>query len=155
MADLFADAFALIAAGAGASELTWEVATRCSCYDPDTEQPQWTHAPCGGLGAIYAAPMTIRALIGGQDRWTDKRVSGEIPHGEASLSTLSVAHKPDYIDGRIKDRLTVIAAADDRIRGRVFYPAVKPTPFIIGNVQRGWRVKLQALEQASRTLAQP
>lgn len=145
----------MIADGAGASDLTWEVATRCDCYDPDTEQPQWTHAPCGGLGAIYAPPVTIRALLSGQSRWTDKKASGEIPHGQAQLSTLNVAHKPAYVDGRIKDRITVIAALDDALRGRVFYPAAKPTPFIIGNVQRGWRVQLQALEQATRTLAQP
>lgn len=153
--DLFAEGFAILAAGAGASTLQWETATRCDCYSIDSEQPQWTHAPCGGLGAIYAPAIEIRALFSGQSRWTSKKVSGEIPHGEAQLSTLDVAHKPDYVDGRIKDRLTITAAADDRLRGRIFYPAVKPTPFIIGNVQRGWRVQLQALEQASRLDPQP
>lgn len=149
--DLFAD---VIFAGEGASVLTWEVGTRCSCYSPDSRQPDWQHVPCGGLGAIYAAPVPVRGLLRGQSRWTSHRVSGEHGLGEAQLTT-PVSVKPGYTDMRIRDRFTVVAATGDFAPGRIFYPAAEAIPFLFDGVQMAWRVQLQSMEQATRGKPQP
>lgn len=140
--------------GEGAHELTWEVASRCDCYTDDSRQPQWDCADCGGLGAVYAAPTTIRGLFRSQARWTSTHSSGEHSLGEAQL-TVPTSAKPGYVDRRIRDRYTVLPATGDRDRDRVFYPAAVPVPFLFNGVQYAWRVQLQSVEQATRTRAQP
>ena len=152
--DVFDGSIAFVFAAAGASELTWEVASRCTCWSDDTKQPQWGHALCGGLGTQYGVPTTIRALFRGRSSWNSHRASGQHPLSEAQLTTpLSV--KPSYVDDRVRDRFTVVAAVGDLEAGSVWYPAAKPVPFMLAGVQRAWRVQLQGLDQASRTLPQP
>lgn len=146
--------FALIFNSQGAVAMTWEAATRCSCYDADTKQPQWGHVACGGLGAVFAAPVAIRALYRGQSRWQSRKGMGNIGLGDAQLTT-PVAVKPGYVDDRIRDRFTVVSALGDLAAGRVFYPAAQAVPFIFGGAQRAWRVQVQGLDQANRTLPQP
>lgn len=146
--------FARLFTSDGAIPLTWEVASRCSCYDPDSEQPQWGHVACGGLGAIYAAPVAVRGLFRGQSRWSSRQPSGEHGLGSASL-TLPTASKPGFTDERIRDRFTCTVAVGDVAAGRVFYPVAQPTPFLIGGVQYAWRVQLAALDQTTRVLPQP
>ena len=154
--DLFAHAFELIGAGAGVSELAWEIGSRCDCQiNARSKQPQWTCPDCGGLGAVYTAPVTIKAIFRAQSRWTSKHMSGEHSLGDAQLSTLSIDERPGYTDARVRDRFTVLVSPTDPARGRIFYPATQAVPFLIGNVQRGWRVQLQSLEQATRTVPQP
>lgn len=154
--DLFAHGFELITEGAGASELAWEIGAPCTCaLNARTRQPQWTCPDCAGLGATYSPPVTIRGLFRSQSRWTNKQASGEHSLGDAQLSTLSIEHRPGYTDARVRDRFTVLASPTDTDRGRVFYPATQAVPFLIGNLQRGWRVQLQSLEQATRALPQP
>lgn len=138
----------------GASTLLWEVASRCSCYSEDSKQPQWGHELCGGLGVVYADPVTIRALFRAQSRYISPRREGELDHGEAQLTT-RLEHKPGYTDRRVRDRYTVVPATGDAAAGRVFYPAAVAVPFIFDNVQRAWRVQLQSMEQSARIVPQP
>lgn len=154
MGDAFDPAFALIFAAAGASDLKWEVGTRCTCWNPQTKQPQWGHALCGGYGTQYAAPVTIKALFRSRSSWNSHRASGQHPLSEAQLTT-PLSAKPAYVDDRVRDRFTVIAAVGDAAAGSIWYPAAKPVPFLIAGVQRAWRVQLQGLDQATRTLPQP
>lgn len=150
----FSAAIAAILAGPGASQLSWQVASRCSCWNPDTEQPQWGHPTCGGYGVVYAAPVTVNGMFRSQSRWTSSHMEGEFPLGEAQLTT-DVTVKPGYTDRRVRDRFTVVQATGDSVVGRVFLPAASPVPFLIGNQHLAWRVQLQALEQANRVTPQP
>ncbi len=133
----------------GAVALSWEVASPCPNESKDSKQPQWGCPECGGTGVIYAAPVTIYGLFRSQDRWLSFRREGELEHGEAQLSTpLSV--RPGYVDRRVRDRLTTLQAIGDAAEGRVFYPAAPAKPFIFNNVQRAWRVSLQAASENDR-----
>jgi hypothetical protein len=133
----------------GASAITWEVASRCSCFTEDSKQPEWGHPPCKGTGVLYAPPVTIQGLFRSQDRWQSFRREGELERGEAQLTTpLSV--KPGYVDRRIRDRFTVLQAVGDAAEGRVFFPASEAKPFIFENQQRAWRVSLQAADESQR-----
>lgn len=145
---------AQVFAAEGSSELAWEVSTRCSCYSDDSHQPKWGHPVCGGLGVVYATPATVRGLFRSQSRWVNWRESGELDHGEATL-TVPIADRPGYTDHRVRDRYTVIEAVGDIDAGRVFYPAGPASPFMFGNQARAWRVQLQSLEQQDRVQAQP
>lgn len=133
----------------GAVELTWEAATRCTCETPDSKQPLWGCPQCKGTGVIYAAPTRIKGLFRSQDRWLSFRREGELDHGEVQLTTpLSV--KPGYVDRRVRDRFTTVAAVGDLAEGRVFLPSAPSSPFIFANVQRAWRVTVQALDEDQR-----
>lgn len=133
----------------GAVALSWQAASRCSCYSEDSRQPAWGHQPCGGTGVLLAPAVTIYGLFRAQDRWLSFRREGEIEHGQAQLTTpLSV--RPGYIDRRVRDKLTVLQAVGDAEEGRVFYPAAAARPFIFNNVQRAWRVALQAADETQR-----
>ena len=146
--------FAMLFASEGAVTLTWEAASRCTCWSEDTKQPQWGHELCGGLGTQYAFAMPVRALYRGRSQWNSHRSSGQHPLGEAQLTTpLDV--KPAYVDDRVRDRFTVVDAQGDLAAGTVWYPAAKPVPFIFAGAQRAWRVQLQGADQATRTLPQP
>lgn len=144
--------FRMIFAAEGAVRLTWEVASRCDCYTDNTRQPAWGHEPCGGLGAIYAEPLAITGLFRSQSRWKSRHSSGEHDLMDAQLTTL-LAHKPGYTDEKIRDRFTVIGVTD--VEGAVFYAQAEAVPFILAGVHRAWRVKVQGLKQATRTLPQP
>lgn len=137
----------------GAVSLSWEVASRCTCYSSDSEQPTWGHAPCKGLGVLYAAPVVIQGLFRSQDRWLTFRAEGELDHGEAQLTTPTTV-RPGYLDRRVRDRLTVIPSPTDVGEGRVFFPSAPAKPFIFANVQRAWRVALQALDEEQRLVNQ-
>lgn len=150
----FADAIAQVFAGPGASTLTWEVATRCTCWSDDSHQPQWGHALCGGYGVLFAAPVDVPGLFRSQSRWIDAQIMGELQLGEASL-TLPLTAKPNYVDARVRDRFTVPVATGDAVSGRVFFPSTEPVPFLIGGEHLAWRVQLQSQEQANRTTPQP
>jgi hypothetical protein len=133
----------------GAVALSWEVATRCTCYSDDSKQPEWGHVACGGSGVIFAAPITIYGLFRGQDRWLNFRRQGELEHGESQLTTpLDV--RPGYTDRRVRDRFTAPEVVGDAAEGRVFYPAAQAKPFLFANVQRAWRVSLQAASENDR-----
>lgn len=146
--------FAAIFQGEGAVELEWEVGTRCDCYSIDTRQPQWGHVACGGLGCLYAAPVAVRGLFRSRSSWQSRHSSGEHQLGEAQL-TLPLAVRPGYTDERIRDRFRVLAAVADVAAGTVFYPQAHATSFLFAGAQRAWRVKVQALDQVTRTLPQP
>lgn len=133
----------------GAVALSWEQASRCSCYSEDSKQPEWGHAPCNGTGTLFAGPQTVRGLFRSQDRWLSFRREGELDHGEAQLTT-ALSVRPGYIDRRVRDRLTTLEAIGDAAEGRVFYPAAPARPFIFANVQRAWRVALQAADDDQR-----
>lgn len=156
--------------GEGSSVLTWEQGTRCVCFSEDSKQPKWSaHPPpgcsCGGYGVIYAEPLDVVGLFRSQGRFNDFRAEGEFDHGEAALSTPKMpvtrngvtypACKPGYTDRRVRDRFKVLASEGDAAEGRVFYPAAKAVPFLVGNVQYAWRVQLQALAQEDRIAPQP
>lgn len=156
--------------GDGVSVLHWQAGTRCVCYSDDSKQPRWSAQPppgctCGGYGVIYAAPVDVVGLFRSQSRFLSFRAEGELDHGEASLTVpkmpvtrLGVTYpacKPGYHDRRVRDRFTVVPSADDVAEGRVFYPAAKAVPFIVGNEQLAWRVQLQALAQEDRVVPQP
>lgn len=143
---LFAD---VIFALEGAVELTWEVATRCTCYAEDTEQPTWGHAPCQGSGVLYAPPVPVRGLFRSRADYISPRREGELEHGESSCS-FPTAVKPNYVDRRVRDRFTVVRAASDIAGGTVFYPAAQPSPFIFDGEQLAWRVQLQQAQQNQR-----
>lgn len=153
--------FDLIFTGEGAAQLTWEVASRCvtpradgtPCWAEATKQPAWDCLTCGGLGVVYAAAVEITGLFRGQSRWTSRQPSGEHGLGEAALTTRT-PHKPGYVDERVRDRFTVLAAVGDVEAGRVFYPAAQAIPFIFDGEQEGWRIQLQGLDQSSRVKAQ-
>jgi hypothetical protein len=133
----------------GAVALGWEIASRCSCYSEDSKQPEWGHESCKGTGILHAPPVTTYGLFRSQDRWLSFRREGELDHGEASLTTpLDV--RPGYVDRRVRDRFTVLEAVGDPGEGRVFYPAAEAKPFIFNNVQRAWRVSVQAASEADR-----
>jgi hypothetical protein len=133
----------------GAVALSWEVASRCTCYSDDSKQPEWGHQLCGGTGVIYAPATTIYGLFRSQDRWLTFRREGELEHGEASLTT-PLAVRPGYTDRRVRDRLTTQQAVGDAAEGRIFYPAAQAKPFLFANVQRAWRVSLQAASENDR-----
>ena len=133
----------------GASTIAWEVASRCSCYSEDTKQPEWGHVPCKGTGVLYATPINIPGLFRSQDRWLSFRREGELDHGEAQLTT-PLSGRIGYIDRRVRDRLTILEATTDAGEGRVFFPAAQAKPFIFNNVQRAWRVSVQALSEDQR-----
>jgi hypothetical protein len=133
----------------GAVPMTWEVASRCTCYDADTEQPDWNHQECHGSGVLYAAPVSVVGLFRSQSRWISPRREGELEHGEASVS-FPTETKPSYVDRRVRDRFTVVQAQGDMAAGTVFYPAGQPTPFIFDGEQLAWRVQLQMVEQNQR-----
>lgn len=133
----------------GAVALTWEVASRCTCYTQDSKQPTWGHEPCNGTGVIYTPPVTVQGLFRSQDRWLSFRREGELDHGEAQL-TLPLDVKPGYIDRRVRDRFTTLEAVGDAAEGRVFLPSAPAKPFIFNNVQRAWRVTVQALDETQR-----
>jgi hypothetical protein len=143
---LFAD---VIFALEGAVAMTWEVASRCTCYDPDTEQPDWNDPVCHGSGVTYAPPVAVAGLFRSQSRWISPRREGEIEKGEASVS-FPTSVKPNYTDRRVRDRFTVTQASGDLAAGTVFYPAGQPVPFIFDGEQLAWRVQLQGLEQDQR-----
>jgi hypothetical protein len=129
--------FASIFSGEGGVRLTWQVGTRCTCWNDETKQPLWGHDLCGG-----------------RSQWQSHHASGQHSQGEAQLTTpLSV--KPNYVDDRVRDRFTVVDALGDAAAGSVWYPAAKPVPFIFAGAQRAWRVQLQGLDQSTRTLPQP
>lgn len=146
--------FASIFAGPGASRLQWEHATRCGCYTDDSAQPTWGCPTCSGYGAVFAAPVEIRALFGSRSAWRVPHVAGQFTHGEARLTT-PVAVEPGYVDDRVRDRFRVIDAPGDVAPGRVFYPVAKAVPFLLGSVQRAWRVQLTSLDQEQRLVPQP
>lgn len=149
MADLDDGVFAALFTEEGASQLSWEQASRCSCYSSDTKQPAWGCPLCGGSGVIYAAAQTITGLFRSQSRWLSFRREGELDHGEAQLTTpLSV--KPGYVDRRVRDRFTVISDSGDASEARVFYPAAPAVPFNFNNVQRAWRVQLQSADRSQQ-----
>lgn len=167
---LDADVIREIFTGEGASILTWERGERCVCFSDDSKQPRWSANPppgctCGGYGAIYAPAILVTGLFRSQTRFKSARAQGELDHGEASLTTpkMPVTRegvtypecKPGYTDVRVRDRFTVVAAGDDSIEGRIFYPAAKAVPFLVGNTQMAWRVQLQALAQEDRLAPQP
>jgi hypothetical protein len=143
---LFAD---VIFALEGAVEMTWEVATRCTCYDPDTEQPTWGHAPCQGSGVLYAPAVPCVGLFRSRQNWISPRREGEFQHSDSSVS-FPTQTKPNYIDRRVRDRFTVVKAQGDLEAGTVFYPAGQPNPFIFDGEQLAWRVQLQSAEQDQR-----
>jgi hypothetical protein len=133
----------------GAVALGWEVSSRCSCYSEDSKQPEWGCSKCKGSGIVYAAAVTVHGLFRSQDRWLSFRREGELDHGEAQLTTpLDV--RPGYIDRRVRDRFTTLEAVGDAGEGRVFYPATQAKPFLFNNVQRAWRVSVQAASEAQR-----
>lgn len=133
----------------GAVGLAWEQASRCSCWTDDSKQPTWGHPPCKGTGILHTPPQTIQGLFRSQDRWQSFRREGELEHGEAQLTTpLSV--RIGYVDRRVRDRLVALEAVGDAAKGRVFYPAAPAKPFIFNNVQRAWRVSLQAASEDDR-----
>lgn len=146
--------------GEGAVQLTWQQATRCTCYSVDSLQPTWGCPNCSGNGVIYGAPQTITGLFRSQSRWLSFRQEGELAHGEAQLTTpLSV--RPGYIDRRVRDRFFVPAVPTDGsvalpvvlpsgFEGRVFSPAAEAVPFIFNDIQRAWRVQLQSSDLAQR-----
>lgn len=141
---LFSDLFDL-GVTEGAVQIAWQQATPCQCLTPDTKQPDYSCAQCGGTGVRYEPARQITGLFRGQSRWLSFRRQGEIDHGEAQLTTpLSV--KPGYVSRLIRDRLTIPAAPNDESEGRVFYPAASPVPFIFNSIQRAWRVQLQSAE---------
>lgn len=147
--DLDTAIFEEIFAAEGSSELKWEQAEACDCYSEDSGQPQWGHERCGGTGILYAEPIVIRALLYSQSRWLSFRREGEVSHGEIELRTpLSV--KPGYVNRRVRDRFTMLPAQGDSTEGRVYVPSTQPRPFIFGNVQRAWRVTLEALDETNR-----
>lgn len=154
MADVDDAIFASIFTGEGAVRLTWQVGSRCTCWNDETKQPQWGHALCGGLGTQYAAATPILALFRGRSQWNSHHASGQHPLGEAQLTT-PLAVKPAYLDDRVRDRFTVVDAVGDAAAGSIWYPAAKPVPFIFAGAQRAWRVQLQGMDQATRTLPQP
>jgi hypothetical protein len=98
---------------------------------------------------IFAPPTTIQGLFRSQDRWLSFRREGELEHGEAQLTT-PLGVRPGYIDRRVRDRFVTLEAVGDFTEGRVFYPAAQAKPFIFNNVQRAWRVSLQAASEADR-----
>ncbi len=149
-----ADIIAQVFTGEGASTLTWEVSTRCTCYSVDTKEPNWECTVCGGLGAAYAPPVEIRALFRSQSRWRSPQMVGELQLGEAALTTpLNV--KPSYVDRRNRDRFTVVNATGDAAVGRVFYPTGEPVPFLIADEHLAWRCQVASLEQDQRVIPQP
>lgn len=132
----------------GAVPLRWEQATRCGCFSIDSRQPNARCPSCSGTGVSYGPPTSITALFRSQTRWESFRAEGEIDHGEASLTTpLSVM--PTYVDRRVRDRFTVMAALDDIPRGRVFVPSAPPVPFVFAGRQRAWRVQVQSMSEAN------
>jgi hypothetical protein len=133
----------------GAVALSWEVASRCSCYSEDSKQPDWGCSICGGMGVIFTEPVTTKGLFRSQDRFLSFRREGEIIHGEAQLTT-PLGVRPGYIDRRVRDRFTTLEAVGDFEEGRIFYPAAQARPFIFANVQRAWRVALQAASEDQR-----
>ena len=137
----------------GGVAMTWEAASRCSCYTTDTEQPQWDCPLCSGYGAIFAAAQPVTALFRSQARWISPRREGEFEHAEAQC-TFPLTVKPTYIDRRVRDRFTVTQAQGDLAAGTVFYPAGEPSPFIFDGVQYAWRVQLQGMEQNQRLVKQ-
>jgi len=149
MSDLDAAVFEDIFTGEGASQLAWETATPCGCYSVDTDQPEWGCAKCAGTGVLYAAAQTISGLFRTQTRYLSFRREGELAHGDAQLTTpLDV--KPGYLNRRVRDRLTVLSATGDASEGRVFFPATQAVPFLFNNVQRAWRVALDAADESQR-----
>lgn len=140
--------------GEGASNMLWEVASRCTCYSEDTLQPDWNCELCSGFGVTYAVAVAVRGLFRSQARWTSRQASGEHGLGEAAL-TLPLSVKPTFVDERVRDRFTVVPAVDDDVQGRVFYAAADPVPFLFDNVQRAWRVQVQSLQQDTRLIPQP
>lgn len=168
MSDL---AFQMIWRGEGAVHLRWEAASRCTqprgngdpCTSADTRQPSWDCTLCGGLGVVFAAPVDVVGLYRSRSAWTQKRMSGEHVMGEAELTTPSVAIAgispawcPGWSDDRVRDRLTAVAAFGDVAPGTVFCPSTRAVPFIFNNVQEGWRVQLQAVDnELTRVRPQP
>lgn len=152
-------------AGPGASELLWEVATRCDCINERTKEPTWGCPDCAGLGTTYTGAVAVRGLFRGQSRWVMPMMMGEHGLGEAELTTAAFdlttggvdypACKPAYTDHRVRDRFTVVRALGDIEQGRVFYPAAQPVPFLFGSEHLAWRVQLQGADQATRILRQP
>lgn len=154
MSDLDDSIFTSLFLSEGAHQMTWEVATRCSCYSTDTRQPTWGCPHCGGLGAVFAEAIIVRGLFRAQSRWQGSRAQGELAHGEAQFTT-PLSCKPGYTDRRIRDRFTVIPAVGDLTEGRIFYPGAEPVPFLFNGVQRAWRVQLQSMDQTDRVVPQP
>jgi hypothetical protein len=146
--------FARIFAGEGAVRVTWEVATRCSCWTEDSHQPGWDHQPCGGLGVLHAPAVTIPALFRAQSRWQARHSAGEFGLGDAQITT-QLEHRPGFTDSRVRDRYTVVDAPSDAVQGRVFHPAGQAVPFVFAGVQRAWRVQVQGLDQSTRVKPQP
>lgn len=145
---IFADLFQ----SEGAITMTWEVASRCTCWSADSRQPLWDCPLCSGYGVQFTQPVTITGLFRSQSRWISPRREGEIDHAEAQLTTpLSV--KPNYTDRRVRDRFIVTQEGDTN-KGRVFYPATPPTPFLFDGVQYAWRVQLQGADQDDRVVPQ-
>lgn len=136
----------------GSVGLSWEQASRCTCYSDDSKQPEWGHQPCKGTGVLFTSATTIQGLFRSQDRWLSFRREGELEHGEAQLTT-PLGVMPGYIDRRVRDRFTTLEAIGDVADGRVFYPAAQAKPFIFNNVQRAWRVSLQAASDNDRLVS--
>lgn len=133
----------------GSVALSWEQASRCPRTSADSLQPEWGCPLCKGTGVVFTAPTTIRGLFRAQDRWLSFKREGELDRGEAQLTTpLDV--KPGYVDRRVRDRFTTLEAVGDAAEGRVFYPAAPAKPFLFTNVQRAWRVALQAADEDQR-----
>lgn len=153
MSDLDTALFEEIFTAEGATELAWERAEVCGCYSTDTQQPQWGCPKCDGTGVIYQDAQTIRGLFRDQSRYLSFRPEGELAHGEAQLTTpLNV--RPGYINRRVRDRFTVLPAQDGD-EARAFFPAAQAAPFMFGDVQRAWRVQLQAADETQRLVKVP
>ena|ERR1700686_1634121 len=151
--DLDTSIFADIFTGEGAVELGWEAASRCECLNVETKQGNPNCRECYGTGVTFGPSQAVRGLFRSQDRYVSRRMTGELAHGDAQLTTpLDV--KPGYTDAKVRDRFTVTQAMGDVETGRVFYPAAQPKPFIFNGSQRAWRTSVQALEQQDRVVAQ-
>jgi hypothetical protein len=145
---IFADLFQ----AEGAITLTWEQASRCTCWSDDSHQPKWDCPICGGDGVTFTAPKTVKGLFRSQSRWISPRREGEIDHGEAQLTT-PLTVKPNFVDRRVRDRF-VVTQEGDTSADRVFYPATPAVPFLFDGVQYAWRVQLQAADQTDRVVPQ-
>ena len=141
--------FELIEDGEGMSELHWEQAEACPRTDAATKQPLWECPLCNGTGVIYQAAQLIQGLFRSQARELSFRRQGEFAHGDALLTTM-LAVKPSYVDRRVRDRFTVLPATGDAGEQRVFYPSAPAVPFIVADIQRAWRVTLQAASNLDR-----
>lgn len=108
----------------------WEQGMFCSCYRPDTGQPDYNCVSCAGKGYVYFNPTYTKAVIASISGYKDQQHIGLYDAGSAYLTPKSqddVGFRDRFtmVDFRVK--ISEVITKSDTTTEALRYPADKIT----------------------------